>query len=345
MSIAPGEPKNWPAAHRSAVAAPPEIQAIRFSSLQPRLGGTWDGDVLASTNTASVEVRTKMFSFEVPRVQPGRFHFHYDLTDLPATMVRRYDLQIVARNEDGRERRVRVPFRIEGRNDTTAYNANARSSDALSAPPLVDMNGAPVDLMHGVTVVSFIYTRCPDPSMCPLVTAKFARMSKLLADTRVKLLEITLDPAFDTPAVLRTYGHSFGADGVRWTLATGERRSIVDFAERSGISVERPRPGLVLHTEAVLIARDGFLENSFAGNDWTAGDVAAEARAIASLPANPLARLALRLFAGAVRTCGAVVARGLSPALLLACVATLLAASGLVFTLRRRSLRGATGPG
>jgi hypothetical protein len=198
------------------------------------------------------------------------------------------------------------------------------------------MNGREVDLQHGVTVLAFIYTRCPDPTMCPLVTLKFSRMFALLRGTPIRLLEVTLDPDYDTPAVLRAYGRAAGADGVRWTLATGEKSAIAAFAERAGLYVDRPRPGLILHTEALLIARDGALENTFVGNDWTAAEAAAEARSIATLPANPLARFALRLFGGVVRTCGAALSRGFTPLALLSLTGGLAAAGVLLYTGRRR---------
>jgi cytochrome oxidase Cu insertion factor (SCO1/SenC/PrrC family) len=309
---------------------------MRFSSLDVRPGANWDGDILTSTNTASVEVGTNLFDFSAPRTQPGHFHFSFHIIDVPALFVRPYVLHVTARNTAGDARDIAVPFRIGARSSDSAFNANARSTDALAAPPLVDMNGAAVDLQQGVTVLSFIYTRCPDPRMCPLVTAKFARMSALLRDTPVRLLEITLDPDFDTPSVLRAYGRTAGADGVRWTLATGEKSRIAAFAERAGILVDRPRPGLILHTEAVLIARDGVLENTFAGNDWTAAEVSAEARSVATLPANPLARFALRLYGGVVRTCGAALERGFSPLMLLTLLASVAAAAGLLFLGRRR---------
>jgi cytochrome oxidase Cu insertion factor (SCO1/SenC/PrrC family) len=336
LVVAAHPPANWPQPQRADVAAPPEIQAIRLSSLDAKAGTDWDGDILTSTNTASVEVGTNLFDFSAPQTQPGRFHFHFHLIDVPAPLVRPYTLYVTARNTAGQVHQVGIPFRISGRTAASAYNADARATDALAAPPLVDMNGGVVDLQHGVTVLAFIYTRCPDPTMCPLVTAKFARMSRLLRDTPVRLLEITLDPAYDTPAVLRAYGRAAGADGLRWTLATGEPTAIAAFAERSGLYVNRPRPGLILHTEAVLIARDGILENTFAGNDWTAPEVAAEARSVAALPANPLARFALRLYGGVVRTCGAALASGFSPIMLLTLVGAILAAGGLLFAGRRR---------
>jgi len=336
LSVAVRLPANWPQPHRAGVAAPPEIQALRFSSLEARAGTDWDGDILTSTNTASVEIGSNLFDFSAPRSRPGSFHFNFHLIDFPAGLVRPYTLRVIARNTAGQTREVDVPFRISGRSPASAFNAEAQSTDALSAPPLVDMNGKGVDLLHGVTVIAFIYTRCPDPTMCPLVTAKFARMARSLTGTPVRLLEITLDPAYDTPAVLRAYGRSAGADGIRWTLATGEPTAIAAFAERAGLYVDRPRPGLILHTEAVLIARNGILENTFVGNDWTAAELAAEARSIVTLPANPLARFALRLFGGVVRTCSAALASGVSPFVLLTILGGVLAFGSLLFAGRRR---------
>ena len=329
-------PARWPRPRAAAVNAPPEIQALRFSTLDVRPGTEWDGDVVASTNTASLEFSTNLWDFSAPRPQPGRFHFSFTLIDVPGAFIRPYVLHVIARNTAGQTSRLEIPFRISPRRTASAFNAAARATDALAAPPLVDMNGDSVDLQHGVTVLSFIYTRCPDPRMCPLVTAKFARMSRLLAGTPVRLLEITLDPAFDTPAVLRAYGRSAGADGTRWTLATGEPAALAAFAERAGLAVDRPRPGLVLHTEAVLIARDGTLERNIAGNDWTPTEVAAEARSIEQLPADPLARFGLRLVGGVVEMCGAAASRGFSPVVLLWLVGLVLAAGGLLFAGRRR---------
>jgi cytochrome oxidase Cu insertion factor (SCO1/SenC/PrrC family) len=329
---------NWPQPLARSVDAPPEIQAIRFSTTTPRLGTTWDGDIVTSTNVASLNVATNLFNFNPPRTSPGRFHFSFNMIDVPSIFVREYTMTVVARNTAGRPTEVDVPFRIVPRNSATAYNADARATANLGAPPLVDMNGGPVDLTHGVTVLSFIYTRCPDPRMCPLVTAKFARMARLLSGTDVRLLEITLDPAYDTPAVLRAYGKAAGADGSRWTLATGQFASLAAFAERSGLYVDRPRPGVILHSDAVLIARDGILERNIGGNDWTAESVAAEARSIATLPGDPIARFALRLAGGVVEVCGGAIARGLTPAIMLILIAAgvVLATGAGLFAGRRR---------
>jgi cytochrome oxidase Cu insertion factor (SCO1/SenC/PrrC family) len=208
-----------------------------------------------------------------------------------------------------------------------AFVPVAGDGDALAAPPLVDMRGAAIDATHGVTILSFFYTRCPDPRMCPLVTAKFRRMAAALDGTPIRLVELTLDPA-DTPAVLRRYAAATGADGRRWTLAAGEPQAVTAFAERLGLVVDRPRPGAIVHSEAVVIARDGVVARNVPGNDWTAEQIAAEARAVAALPADPLARLALRAFGGLAALCGAAGARGITPAATILIFLTLLGAAG-----------------
>lgn len=225
-----------------------------------------------------------------------------------------------------------------------AYTPVVGEGDGLDAPPLVDASGRALELRRGVFVVSFIYTRCADPAMCPLVTAKFGRMARLLEGTSVRLVEVTLDPAYDTPAVLRRYAAAVGAVGTagrRWSFATGAPAALDAFAERAGIAADRPRPGVILHTEALLIVRDAVVERAIPGNEWSAAEIAAEARSVAELPADPLQRLALRAFGGLARLCGgAPGARGVTPGTTLALLLAALAAAGL---LARRALRGILG--
>ena len=59
-------------------------------------------------------------------------------------------------------------------------------------------------------LISFIYTRCRDARMCPLVAAKFATMQQSIGNEPIRLLLVTLDPAYDTPAVLASYGRRLG---------------------------------------------------------------------------------------------------------------------------------------
>ncbi len=152
-------------------------------------------------------------------------------------------------------------------------------------------------------VVSFIYTRCPDPRMCPLVAAKFATLQQSIGIAPIRLLLVTLDPAYDTPAVLERYGRRFGRSS-NWTLATGAPTTIDEFAARLGIATARSIPGSVTHTEAaVVVGPDGRIAQTIYGNAWTPGELLAGARA--TLPAGHSGLLTLRTWLGAtLERCG-----------------------------------------
>lgn len=108
-------PAAWPTPRISAMNAPAEIQAMRFSSLDVALGNDWSGEFVASTSTASIEVATNQFGFSVPRPHTGDFRFRFHLLDVPPFFVRAYPLRIIARNSAGLETVVVLPFRIRGR--------------------------------------------------------------------------------------------------------------------------------------------------------------------------------------------------------------------------------------
>lgn len=72
-----------------------------------------------------------------------------------------------------------------------------------------------------VTVLNFIFTRCMGP--CPRMSAQMGRLNQALGPKLddVQLISVSVDPEYDTPAVLAEYGERFGADPARWKLLTG----------------------------------------------------------------------------------------------------------------------------
>jgi len=94
------------------------------------------------------------------------------------------------------------------------------ASAANPAFSLVDFNGQPRTLAdyHGkIVIVYFGFTHCPDA--CPAELTKLAVVLKKLgsAGTGVQVLFITLDPARDTPALLKSYVTAFDPDFVGLT--------------------------------------------------------------------------------------------------------------------------------
>src|ERR1041384_1457359 len=60
-------------------------------------------------------------------------------------------------------------------------------------------------------LLTFIYTRCPVPDYCTLMSNNFAQIDRALSQDsglyeKTHLLSISIDPEYDTPKVLRSYG-------------------------------------------------------------------------------------------------------------------------------------------
>jgi protein SCO1/2 len=171
-----------------------------------------------------------------------------------------------------------------------------------------DLNGKPftfAQLRAKNVVLAFIYTRCRDPRMCPLISSKFHLLQNLLRGTNTHLVEISLDPAFDRPPVLVRYAHLFGANPNRWTLLTGDPDSVMDFAARFDVSaLPDPRYG-VLHSErTALIDSNGVIRVLLDDTAWSPQEIVAEMKAIDHQQSNPLLRFNLWLSAQAAAMCG-----------------------------------------
>lgn len=101
-----------PSPAERAPAAAPELLGMRFTSLAVERGEHWAGEFVTGSNVASVEVRTNLFSIDVPRTGVGRFAFSIDLLDTPPIFIRTYALRVIARNAAGAETEEDLPFEI-----------------------------------------------------------------------------------------------------------------------------------------------------------------------------------------------------------------------------------------
>jgi len=127
--------------------------------------------------------------------------------------------------------------------------------------PLITQTGQTVrfydDLLKGKSVaINVIYTRCKD--RCPLETAKLAQVQRVLGDrmgTDIFFYSISIDPEFDTPAVLRDYAEKFHA-GPGWLFLTGKREDIAAVQKKIG-----------LYSATDALNPDGHLPSLMIGNE------------------------------------------------------------------------------
>jgi protein SCO1/2 len=136
-------------------------------------------------------------------------------------------------------------------------------------------------------VMTFIYTRCPMPTFCPLMDRHFATIQKTLesepALKDVRLVSVSFDPLTDTPPVLLKHSKELGADPRRWTFLTGERDDIDKFAAQFGVSVERAmndQRDITHNLRTAIVGADGRLVKVYTGNEWTPEQVVADLRGL-----------------------------------------------------------------
>lgn len=74
-------------------------------------------------------------------------------------------------------------------------------------------------------LVDFIFSTCS--TICPLLSAGFAHFQDQLGPQRenVQLVSFTIDPEYDTPAILDEYSERYGAEK-GWTFLTGDIKDI-----------------------------------------------------------------------------------------------------------------------
>ena len=146
---------------------------------------------------------------------------------------------------------------------------------------LLDSNNKAVnlrDLTHGgVTVLSFIYTRCAAAKACPYATGVLSQLHDLTGKDKtlaknMRLVSISFDPEFDTPQRLAAYSANVREEksGCDWRFITAKSRvqlepilAAYDQAVDKRSNASDPQ-GPLYHTLRVfLIDRDGRIRNIY----------------------------------------------------------------------------------
>lgn len=151
--------------------------------------------------------------------------------------------------------------------------------DLLPPFTLVDQDGEAfhtVDFEGRVLLLTFIYTRCPLPEFCPLLSRRFQHLQPRLIerfDERVHLLSISFDPDHDTPEVLHAYARRYTDNTRQWTFATGAPEEIARVAGAFGIFYTDNGEDFDHNLATALITPDGRIRRLWRGYDWQPEEV------------------------------------------------------------------------
>jgi protein SCO1 len=171
------------------------------------------------------------------------------------------------------------PGTTKGASDAAPASGATEPQPGAEVPDvkLVNQDGKSIGVRQfkgRALLITFIYTRCPLPDYCPLMSANFAQINGALqtdSDLRgkVHLLSVTLDPEYDRPEVLRGYGASYaGGKFDTWDFATGEPGEVRRLAEFFGVMYQKDNDQLIHSLRTAIVTPDGRLYKVFRGNEW-----------------------------------------------------------------------------
>ncbi len=133
-----------------------------------------------------------------------------------------------------------------------------------------------------VVLVGFIFTTCN--GSCPATTHRMGQVQQalnakgMLKDDSIRLLSITLDPARDTPEVLRNYMRLYDANARTWSFLTGPADTVNKVIAGWGMWAKPAANGQLDHPSRVfLVDKRGRVREiynlDFLKADWVVEDI------------------------------------------------------------------------
>ena len=183
---------------------------------------------------------------------------------------------------------VTVTRKGRGQSDPRDADISAlpHEGDAVPDFSLVNQNGKKISLRQyrgKALVITFIYTRCPLPDYCPLMSSNFAEIDQALQKepalyAKTHLLSVSFDFKYDTAAVLRSYGAAYTEKYSEetfehWEFASGSEEEVKAITDFFGLSYSQASDQIVHALVTAIVSPDGKVFKIYTYNDWKPADV------------------------------------------------------------------------
>ena len=125
-------------------------------------------------------------------------------------------------------------------------------------------------------IISYIFSRCPIPNMCPAVISK----NQFLADsfknnTNIEFLLISFDHIYDTPEVLSSIYNSIESNhpNITFLSSTNHYNDLILLTKQSNVSFAGVEENNIGHTmRTIILDKNKKLLKSYEGIDWKPSD-------------------------------------------------------------------------
>jgi protein SCO1/2 len=182
---------------------------------------------------------------------------------------------------------------------TSVVPGEPKPGDAIPDFQLVNQDGKPIHLSQyagKALALTFVYTRCPQPDQCTLMSNNFAAIDQELQKqpdvyAKTHLLTISFDPDYDSPKVMRSYGASHTgrySDETfqHWEFASGSSDQIKGIAQFFGLryfhDTESGEDQVIHSLRTAVIGPDGKLVKLYRGNEWKPQEIVEDLRTLSS---------------------------------------------------------------
>lgn len=154
---------------------------------------------------------------------------------------------------------------------TREFNGTDTVYHTIAPFQFVDQDSSVItnaDFAGKIYVADFFFTTCR--TICPIMKTQMLRVYDATADMpEVLLLSHTIDPEWDTVALLHDFANRLGVDSKRWHFVTGVKDSIYKIAQTSYYATameDRTEPDGFIHSGAfLLIDKRGRIRGKYDG--------------------------------------------------------------------------------
>jgi len=116
-------------------------------------------------------------------------------------------------------------------------------------------------MLGKVTIVDFFFTRCQ--SACPIMAREMGELYRAFEDSDdLQFVSISVDPGYDTLAVLKAYAAANGVHDARWQFLYASVPNVVDLSV-NGFMLAADRLPMGHSTKFALVDREGRIRGYF----------------------------------------------------------------------------------
>ena len=124
-------------------------------------------------------------------------------------------------------------------------------------------------------IISFFYTYCTMPKMCPLTVAHHKKLKQLNVNNKYMQVLVTLDPVNDDANELTNFAKKNNLSDI--VLLTGKKNNLFQLYESVGLLTRPGENGEIIHQAMTVVFDKNFkLIKKYKDNDWTPNKLVSE---------------------------------------------------------------------